>query len=71
MSDLCEVVDHRLGQVEKRADIVDVVLNGERGRIGLIAKTDIVWRSYHYAINLLSFCGGSAVTYLVTKLLNA
>lgn len=53
---------------EIRGDLrgIKQTLDGERGRLGLVAKVEIVWRSWVWLLCTLSAAVGSLATYIAT-----
>lgn len=58
---------------EVKADVKGVLtlLNGEMGRLGLVGRVEIMWRSWLWVLCTLSAAAGSGVTLAVVEIVRS
>lgn len=65
-----QAVDMRLDKVEKEMDGVMKILHGESGvHMGIVTRVQIVWHSYVWLVGLVGCAIGSAVTFVVNRMM--
>lgn len=63
------LITSSLDEIKSDVRSLKVTLDGERGRLGLVAKVEIVWRSWVWLLCTLSAAVGSLATYIVTRMM--
>jgi len=62
-------IESRLEGIENRIALIERMMNGESGKLGMYAMIQILWRSYVWVLCTLSAGIGSIATVVAYKLI--